>query len=62
MNRSKMALSPLGMDTSKKKTVLYHTGTNERVWYLNSTVKGTLLHYYHINFVVNSPDRILDNT
>ena len=48
MNGSKMALSPLRMDTSNKKTVLHHTSTNERVRYLNSTANSTLLYYYQI--------------
>ena len=46
----------LRMDSSKKETVQYGIGigTNETVQYINGTVNGTLLHYYHMNFVVNS--------
>ena len=34
--------------------VRYSIGTNERVWYFNGTVNSTFLHYYLMNFVVNS--------
>ena len=36
-------ITALGVDTSK----------NETLQYFNSTVNSTLLHYYHMNFVVN---------
>ena len=44
----------LGMDTSKNETVWHGIVTNEMVQYFKGTVKGTLLHCYLINFVVNS--------
>ena len=46
----------LGMDSSKERNSMIPTniGTNEMVRKLNFSVNGTLLHYYHINFVVNS--------
>ena len=42
------------MDTYKNEMVLYGIGTNETVQYFNSTVNGTLLHFYLINLAVNS--------
>ena len=38
-------------------------GTNETVWYSNSTVNVTLFHFYLIDIVLNSHprSRILDN-
>ena len=44
----------LGMDTFKNEAVLYDIDTNETVQYLKCTVNVTLLHYYLINFVMNS--------
>ena len=41
-------------DTSKNKMVWYRIGTDETVQYSISTINGTALHYYHINFVVDS--------
>ena len=44
------------MDAFKNETVLvqYLHHQNSIVWYFISAVNGTLLHYYHINFVINS--------
>ena len=42
------------MDTSKTETYGTSIGTNEMGQHFNGTVTGTLLHYYHINFVVDS--------
>ena len=53
---SKNNQSLIEMDSSKIEMVWYSIATNETVQYLNGTVNGTLLHYYHIHFVVNSLD------
>ena len=58
---SYLSEASIGMDTSKKEMVWYGIGTNETVWYFNGTANSTSLHYYYINFVVNSHLRILDN-
>ena len=37
----------------ERNSIWYRIGTNAVVQYFDGTVNGTLLHYYHINFVVN---------
>ena len=49
-----MTMFPLGIDTYENKTVWYSTRTNEKVCTVHGTVNNTLLHYYLINFFVNS--------
>ena len=42
------------------RTKRYGTGvdTNETVQYFNGTVNGSLLHYYLLNFVVNTSSHV----
>ena len=42
------------MNISNNETVWFSIGLNEMVSFLNGTVNGTLLHYYHLMFVVTS--------
>ena len=44
------------MYISKNEMLWYSIGNNEKVQYFEGTVNGTLLHYYLINFVMNSHD------